>query len=289
MAAKPRAGGNRPAKKAPAKKKPAAQSRPGIGGGARGQRLAAAASAYVSPNIASDTPIGVTPGAYDSGTTLEKVARNEFLNTLSLEDRQRYMNQTGYWTGGVPTATPKTTPKEIHKYASLPGHTAAGTYMYGTGGEFTLGENGEVLGVKSYRPAKGKGKGKARTSTTSDLRGRDDGRRGPKGRGKRKGGAGAGLAGEKAKEGKSYAEADVTTTSMLRAQGKAYAATRERLGGYLEGQTYSPDSATEESAVVGKGRRRPKRLTKKAKRPNSPGGKKVTPKERARIQRAKKK
>lgn len=88
-----------------------------------------------------------------------------------------------------------------------------------------------------------------------------------------------------------YAEADTSTTSYRRAQGKAYG---KGVGAGLYGQTEVPgeDSAVVEDAAAGgggkrKNRKKAKRLTTKAKTKKSPGGKKVTPKERARIQRAK--
>ena len=96
-----------------------------------------------------------------------------------------------------------------------------------------------------------------------------------------------------ADELKPYAEADVGTTSMLRAQGKAYAASRQGMGGTRRGSESTPedDITTEEEGTAGseKRKRRPaKKATRRAKRPSSPGGKKVTPKERKRIQAKKK-
>lgn len=84
-----------------------------------------------------------------------------------------------------------------------------------------------------------------------------------------------------------YAEADVATTNYTRAQGKAYGRGR---GSGLLGQTASPPetAATEESAVVGGGKKHPgRKATSKAKRKSSPGGRKATPKERRAIRRAK--
>ena len=85
-----------------------------------------------------------------------------------------------------------------------------------------------------------------------------------------------------------YAEADTSTTSMRRAQGKAYG---RGTGSYLAGQTEVPgeDSAVvEEAASGGGGRRKKKRpakkLTRRAKTAKSPGGRKVTAGERKKIQ-----
>ena len=50
-----------------------------------------------------------------------------------------------------------------------------------------------------------------------------------------------------------YAEADLTTTSLVRAQGKAYAAKRASQAGTARGGTYKPKDEVG-SAVVGKGK-----------------------------------
>ena len=51
-----------------------------------------------------------------------------------------------------------------------------------------------------------------------------------------------------------YAEADLTTTSLIRAQGKAYAMKKASSAGTARGGTYKPKEEGE-SAVVGKGKR----------------------------------
>lgn len=85
-----------------------------------------------------------------------------------------------------------------------------------------------------------------------------------------------------------YAQADTVTTNYTRAQGKAYGRGRgEGLAGETQGRP-SATSATEESTVVGGGKKHPgRKATRKAKSKKSPGGRKVTPRERRTIRRAK--
>lgn len=45
--------------------------------------------------------------AYNAGSTMDQIARNSWLNTLSEEDKMRAMNQMGYWSGGAPVKTPR--------------------------------------------------------------------------------------------------------------------------------------------------------------------------------------
>jgi len=283
-----------PAKRAPAKK-PTPKAGPGVGGGKRGQALKASAAAYVSPNIGGVQPTGDLYGAYDSGDSMMQTKRNEWLNTLDVATRARAINQMGYWTGGVPTKTPKVSDKTLAAYGK--GNTYAGTYQYESSpgvvsGEVTVDANGNVTSTNAFRKTraqkglpkvgpKGKGKGKTKTK--------------PKGNGGGSGGyvPGGGLQSEAdAAEASAaafipYAEGDTSTTSYKRAQGKAYGRGQ---GSYRAGGTSEPgsDSSVVEEAAAGGGGKRKKRparkLTRKAKTKSSPGGTKVTARERKRIQ-----
>lgn len=295
----------------PAKKTPARQ-RPGIGGGKRGQRLAQGAADYVSPNIGTapgheDLAKGALYGAYDSGSTLDQIKRNEYLNTLSLPDRERAMAHMGYFTGGTPTAVPKSTKRDIRQYAKQPGHTAAGTYiMPNRSGQFEIGPDGKLVkgSVEAYRPAKGKVVGPEKGAAKGGAKAQGKGARSAKltsgakkksspggrkvtaaerkriqaqkakqrGKGKGKGGGGGGGAAEESAEALAapYAEADTTTTSMLRAQGKAYASSREGYGNSRRGQESAGETGAEETEESKRQRRRNRRkkTVKKNKRGN---------------------
>lgn len=119
----------------------------------------AAANKFVSPNIGGEQPTGDVFGAYDSGTTLDKIRRNEYLNTLDVETRARVMNKMGYWTGGVRTNPGLVTPDKAWLKAigsSLqPGQKYQpqkdGTFL----GTVTKTANGKI----QWEPA---GRGKAR-------------------------------------------------------------------------------------------------------------------------------
>ena len=298
--------------KTPAKKTPARQ-RPGIGGGKRGQRLAQGAADYVSPNIGTapgheDLAKGALYGAYDSGSTLDQIKRNEYLNTLSLPDRERAMAHMGYFTGGTPTAVPKATKRDIRQYAKQPGHTSAGTYiMPNRSGQFEIGPDGKLVkgSVEAYRSAKGKVVGPEKGAAKGGAKAQGKGARSAKltsgakkksspggrkvtaaerkriqaakakqrGRGKGKGGGGGGGgAAEESAEALAapYAEADTTTTSMLRAQGKAYASSREGYGNSRRGQESAGETGAEETEESKRQRRRNRRkkTVKKNKRGN---------------------
>jgi hypothetical protein len=45
-----------------------------------------------------------TFGAYNEGTTMDQIARNSWLNSLSEGDKQTAIDKMGYWTGGVGSA-----------------------------------------------------------------------------------------------------------------------------------------------------------------------------------------
>ncbi|HET8648289.1 MAG TPA: hypothetical protein VFO85_22520, partial [Vicinamibacteria bacterium] len=288
-----------PASRAPAKKPTGGGPKgkgPGIGGGKRGQRLAASAAAYESPNIVTSPGYehlakGAVYGAYNQGDTLEQIRRNEWLNTLSLEDRERAMAHMGYFNQGVPQAVPKATKRDIRQYAGQ--QDSPGTYiMPNRSGQFEIGPDGEVVkgSVKAYRPAKGKvvgpepksgkqgsvatgakkkpvpaaTKAKSKSSAggkrVTDAERKRIQRQKARRRGKGGGKGGASDSGNAAEESAEalaapYAEADTTTTSMLRAQGKAYAAAREGYGNSRRGQESAGEEA-EETEEEGKKRRR---------------------------------
>lgn len=174
--------------------------------------------------------------------------------------------KTALFTGPQGAASAYSDPKLFKKYIKQAEALGYGSGNYSQGG---LGRGGK----------KGKGKGKGG--------GRDQGYAG--------GSGGAGLLDAEALAaevaGQSvYAEADTSTTSYLGAQGKAYKRGR---GEGLMGQTYAaPQGAStvvEDAAAGGGGRRRHpgRKATRKAKAKTSPGGRRVTTKERARIRKAK--
>jgi hypothetical protein len=80
---------------------------------------------------------GFQPGAYNSGSTSEQIARNQYLNTLSESDKMQAMNSMGYWSGGVPqTARPYSgsTPEGLDPGAIWQAQQAGGGYAgYYTG------------------------------------------------------------------------------------------------------------------------------------------------------------
>lgn len=299
--------GNRVSKTAPkTAPKPAPRGTgPGIGGGALGQRLAASAAAYVPTGIGgTQPPPGVVFGAHDSGSTMEQTIRNQWLNTLSLEERSRAMNQMGYWSGGVPQATPKTwtgsTPENLGEgqqwlaqnngvyYGIFTGHGegVAPTYsaLRADSAQSEGGRRRTRADVRKSRLARA-GASAPKGKSEGQKKGGSKGRRPNKGRGKGPGkgngrGQGPGASGgpgglpvTPTQGDSSYAEADVTTTSMLRAQGKAYAKGRAG-GGSMRGDSWKAvreEALSEEAAAEGKkvtNRRKTTKKTVKNKRGN---------------------
>lgn len=203
---------------------------------------------------------------------------------------QRQMTANG-WYGTIPGSQTARNPEGVTQAGTTPVNIGGMKFMVGPDGVIPTGEwaEGNKQGVKagtSFLKGKGKGGGKGG--------GRTPKHQGPLGSGF--GGAETSpppFGGPDAEAYSPYAEADTTTTNMTRAQGKAYG---RGTGTGLYGQTEAPPAETSSvtgetgeggSGKPGKNRKRAKRLTHKAKTNKSPGGKRVTPKERARIQKAK--
>lgn len=76
--------------------------------------------------------------AYDSGDTMQRTARNEYLNTLAVGGpREQAMNQMGYWNGGTPFDPTSVRGTGINRFnrqnananAQTGDFSAAGTYQ----------------------------------------------------------------------------------------------------------------------------------------------------------------
>ena len=97
-----------------------------------------------------------------------------------------------------------------------------------------------------------------------------------------------------AKAASIYAEGDISRTGTAASQGKAWEAIFGTDAGTVLGATSVPSVAQESAGEAeggtgggGGGKHPGKKLTRKAKSKSSPGGKKVTPRERKAIQKAK--
>ena len=88
--------------------------------------------------------------------------------------------------------------------------------------------------------------------------------------------------GDKAVGDQVYAEADTATTSMLRSQGKAYAAGRQGYGGGKAGSTTTPKDEAPEETKPKKKKKGPKKVAKKKAPPKkkAPAKKKTPPKKK---------
>lgn len=136
-----------------------------------------------------------------------------------------------------PSAAPGSTLGIVNKRGQT-----MGTFQHLTG-EFSL------TGGKGKGAGKGKGKGKGT------------------GRNKPRGGT---AAGEETPTSRSrvYAEADTAATSLIRAQGKAYAAARERISGTALGATGGGEEIEGTAGTTKRPRRRRGMLKKKGRGPN---------------------
>ena len=122
---------------------------PGMGGGRKVQRRPNA------PGGMPQQPSFQVPqeflGGYDQGDTQQRIARNEYLNTLPVGgQREQAMNQMGYWNGGTPY-TPEVDRgfnRAMRSQTAAGGYDAPGIYQQmdpanrGYVGAATIGDDG---------------------------------------------------------------------------------------------------------------------------------------------------
>ncbi len=111
--------------------------------------------------------------AYDSGDTMQRIARNEYLNTLPTGGpREQAMNQMGYWNSGTPFDPTSVRGTGINRFnrqnananAQTGDFSAPGTYqMMDPGGHGYIGvTNVGADGAAQYSPFAPKGGGRTR-------------------------------------------------------------------------------------------------------------------------------
>jgi hypothetical protein len=110
-------------------------------------------TAYVDPNISGVQPTGDLFGAYNSGSTMDQVRRNDWLNSLSEMDKMRAMNRMGYWTGGQKVRPPDYTPTQayMNQLGLKPGETYTPEINGAYAGAITADQSGNI----SWTPLQG--------------------------------------------------------------------------------------------------------------------------------------
>lgn len=122
------------------------------------------------------SPWGTEGNAFNAGSTMDQIQRNEYLNTLPVGgQREQAMNQMGYWSGGQSVQAPKGYRPPMSQYTE-PGMYQAQAPNGAYAGITTVGNQGKA----TYTPlGGGQGGGRTRPGGFGEPRPGGGGRPGP--------------------------------------------------------------------------------------------------------------